>query len=322
MSTAMTALRAAKFFRDVNVVEQYAKCIIYITKDRIEIRENPNYRIEMLVVIGPYRDERYDLPNAVLLEIGLKRTKPYSTSEGLKDDSWDGPKTFRERHSHLSMTTEQYQLVGPAIFEYLKQYAEERVLMWLHDWYDPRWIKIPVAEHKHFGVTRDFKWYSVEPSIRFSISVQDSFMVSDVYWAELNGKYDFEFRIKKLLAYMYRRLGGFKTRGRKYWPRNWMKYRRFAEAISALQKLPWYLQVYVWKTHFPKSDPFHYEIMEQIKYEGVDPWEEAVRNAVLPNPAERLGDNALRIVRRDSKYVVFEIFPPPPVVVEELDLEK
>ncbi len=307
-----------KYSRDVELVKKYARCCIYInphsTTDKVRVVENPNFRVEVLAVIGPYKSEALNLPEAVLLEVGLFRCKPYVQAEGLKHNRDGYPTNYARRHTHLSITTEQYQLVAPEIFKFLQSYAFDRVSAWKSNWFDPWWVKVHVGSHKNrlSGLTTEYKWYPAKRSVRFAISTHDELLASDVYWTELFGIDNLHEELKKLIIYMQVRFGGFKQNGRKFVPKSWMVYPRFAAAVTALKRLPYYLQVFIWKKHFPPHHYFHYEIMEEIKYEGAELWEERILNMALPDPISRVGDVSLRIVRRTEKYVVFEITPPAP----------
>lgn len=312
-------LHLAKYSRDVETVKKYARCCIYITSDGVRVEENQHYRIEILAVIGQYQDDRLNLDEAVLLEVGLSRGKPYQEATGLKDGNPNYPKNYPCRHPYLSITAEQYQLVAPEIFNYLVEYSINKVSLWKNDWFDPWWIKIDVGTHKNrfSGLTKDHKWLAARPAIRFAVSVHDNFLVSDIYWAELYGKDNLQEDLKKILKFIGDNLGGYKMRDRKRFPSNWMKFPRFAAAISSLKRLPKYVQFFIWKKHFPINQYFHYEIMEQIGFQGIDCWEEVCAQNVLDNPSNRIGDVSIRIVRKSDRFVVFEILPPPPKVEYE-----
>jgi hypothetical protein len=316
----------AKCSRDVALVKKHAEICIQMKSGDVVKTLNPDPYIRSLAVIGPYYDAVTCLDEAVLLEVGLRRGKPYRKGESPKHSWVNGrPINLPGRNDSLKLTPEQYMAVAPYFLESLNDYATERILFQIHGWHDSRWVKIYVGSHKNkfTGVYSDYKWYQIPPSVRFAVSVKDEFLLSDFYWAELYGRDNIQQSISKRIQHMQRNLGRYTLRGRKNWPKDWMNKPGFAKAINILKSFPQYLQVYIWKEHFKLNHYFHYEIMEKIGYQGYSPWEEEIVEKVLPNPKERVGKYSIRVVRRTEKYVVFDFFPAEPPVEEDIpDSEK
>ncbi len=305
-----------KSISDVNRIKEIAKCCIFITPEGVVVKENPNFVLEVVAVIGPYDDGAVKLSEAVLLEVGLNRSRPYGKAEG--NVGRENRHAISKRYGHYHLTPDQYQLVAPHLFGYLTKYATEKVASWKNDWVDPRWVKFDTGEYRHIsGQRRNYKWSIIEPCVRFSVDLRDELLLGDIFWAELFGFDNRQHKLDRLVAFMGNKFSGYKRTNRKKMPRSWMNYPRFAVAIEALRRLPWYLQVFVWKEHFGKHSYFHYEIMEQIGYEGFDPWEEQVREKALPNPEQRIIPPVkIRILRKSQKQLVFELYPPRPPELE------
>ncbi len=314
-----TQLILEKSISDVKRIKEIAKCCIFITPDGVIVNENPNFILEVVAVIGPYQDSEINLPEAVLLEVGMNRSRPYGKAEG--NVGRENRKAISKRYGHYQPTPEQYLLVAPHLFSYLTKYATEKIRGWKNNWHDPRWIKVDSAEYRHFsGQRRTYKWLIKEPCVRFSIDIRDEFLLSDIYWAELFGVENRQYKLERLASLMGNRLSGYKIYNRKRFPKNWMNYPRFASAIYSLKNLPWYLQVYIWKKYFGSHSRFHYEIMEQIGYQGFDPWEEILRNKVFPFPEQRL-QVKVKVLKKSRNRVIFELYPKLPEESEGYDDE-
>ncbi|MDP2934832.1 MAG: hypothetical protein Q8N59_03650, partial [bacterium] len=116
--------------KDVEVVEKEARFIFEISPDetRIEMRENPSSRLNVMAIIGPSQGLGRNWEKVLLAEIGISRSRPYHEARGL-DVKSDLPSIPRRR-KWFSLSLSQYRLVAPIVFKKIEGLAYQRISLW------------------------------------------------------------------------------------------------------------------------------------------------------------------------------------------------
>lgn len=118
--------------RDVERVKQDARFIIVVDENHIVTTlRNPHGRLSIIAVIGP-GEIHENIPSplrkfaeAVLLEIGVSRGRPYREAFGTENQRY-----IPKRRPWFSLTDAQYLAVAPYIFHLLKMLTDKRTSQW------------------------------------------------------------------------------------------------------------------------------------------------------------------------------------------------
>lgn len=333
--------RLETVLRDVSLVKENAVRVFHIKKDgSVEVIDNENFRLEVVAVIGPYQDEKWDLEEAVLLEIGLNRSRPYNETNIPPSLRRSGePKNFTPRYHGLSLTPEQYQLVAPFIFKYLEARAAAQVSTRKDGW-QPYKVRAlgkhnsseqllkPFLGRKGKLVTAKLK-YEVPPLVRFSARMTDNLFVSDIYWAELFGNQKVQDQFKGLGNEIQALLDTALKKSRAT-PKDWrsnrffnlvmVKFERFSISYGdSLGRDRSYLQKVLLRDYVGERNYFFDEIATRLGWSWHEPIkEEMLALQALLNPETRLNGLQIKPWRIIKNQLTFDVYPRKPSDEDEI----
>lgn len=304
---------------DVNRVIRHASMIISLTPEGSMSFINPDPRLNVLAVIGPGIGtplKRF-FERALLLEMGLGVSRPYHESKTGKRVKQEGPKGIPERRKWFHLTAEQYTQVASIIFSCLQEITNQKVANWKCNHENPFFI--PTSHHyfsRHQKTLFTEEGYKPWPrGTRFAVSLEDRFLLSDIYWAEKHNP-DLRRRLKGLAKFIDLRLNFSGTKKTKSRPRKeFRELKRFVQVAGMLEKrnLPArhivdLLDFLPLKNGHSRS-LYYYEISNLLGYTGEELREEKFVHQVLANPRQRLNGIKLRITTGLScrDHIVFEI---------------
>lgn len=291
---------------DVALVKQEAAFVISFTGRSIPVfRENPEGRLNVTAVIGP----GVGLPGtpvagsyfqeALLCEIGLSRTRPYRPTNRFN----------RRRRKWFSMTPEQYQEAGALIFLILQWCANKRIGGWKNRFFflptpHLRWRK------RIKSLTEYQRYQEQERGARFSVSVGDQFLLSDVYAVQLQNP-----QLVKQMSGLANVIDLRLNKHRRGYRWDFEKLRAASDVrrIFRSSSLPNYLKVQMLE-YLPdkKKNAFFYRLAEMLQWDLEDPPQIALAKSALPTLHERTDGIRLKVVRERPEYVVIEIFSDKP----------
>lgn len=284
----------------------------------VEVIRNKNPVLNMFAVIGPATGYGGEHPEALLMEIGLWRTRPYREATYRENGR---RKWLRERAIWFKMSPEQYQLVAPRLFEELGEYAKSIMRSWKRGPYSDNPIKIFVPK-THYGIAkRKFemreRYRPALQGVRFSISVEDEFLLSDVYWAELNEKGFRGQQLRGLARYVDMVLSRL-YKGNQYSGERFLRLQgvqNLIDSCSRLRSHPYLLKELV-RSKRIKDDRFFLILKSLGVEDDATSRERQYADEVLPHPQKRISMEELQIrmmsgLQKAKPYVVAEILPPP-----------
>lgn len=112
--------------RDVLNVKKYAAIVLEIEEGVMRFSRNENPRLNVIAVVGPGKFLDKEYKEAVLLEIGIGKSRPYHIPAFKKEK---GP-WISKRKKWFSLTEHQYRVIAPKIFSILGLLTNERVGNW------------------------------------------------------------------------------------------------------------------------------------------------------------------------------------------------
>lgn len=309
--------------KDVEVVEKEARFIFEISPDetRIEIRENPSSRLNVMAIIGPSQGLGRNWEKVLLAEIGISRSRPYHEARGL-DVKSDLPSIPRRR-KWFSMSLSQYRLVAPIVFKKIEGLAYQRISLWEKgplssnvfmvraQWH--RWIRSQKALITKNGYIEAIK------GVRFTVSLKDEYFVRDICWAESNLNKHLKNYLKGLVNFIDLRLNWYKFSYKGRMPIQRLKgIREVRERLRQpflLRNRHLLIEV-VRRLKQEKRNHFWYQVAEMIVWDGKESEESRLASLAsscldLPRPRSRLGSIQLRIttgIDKKKDYIVFEVF--------------
>lgn len=299
---------------------------IEITPAGVEEHVNPDPGLRVIGVIGQGASGHKNLcgqkfEKAVLMEIGISRGRPYGATV-TPIDSFDPemPKTLaRRRGEYFSITEEQYIQAAPYLWEHIQRIADERISRWKRG---PKYpIKLPTQRTFMHALTHKirqylFLWRPQPKGARFSVSKHDTYLIQDIFFAELScnpqfrravtGLAKFIHQVFSRLRYgasdknLYALVENIKERGI---PTR-IIYEARSFALNNLRIIPGYdaeEAIPLWKIFFEKLGLPDLEICP----------ERALADGALPGAHERLGNVRLRVstgIDANKNYVVFEVY--------------
>lgn len=324
----LTHARITKIKKDIERIKQHSIGFIKIDRNnRFKFTANEKKtRLGVIGIIGPPEGFEGVLDEALLCEIGISRTKPYTEARGLKrvtDES-----NIPARGKYFSLSKQQYQLVAPLAFKLIEEMAYERVSRWKKGPFseDPFWL--PSTWHFWSKRAKKFhnrvSWVIATKGSRFTIALKDIFLVKDAYWAELNLNEDIKgrFLVKRghiggLVNFLDKRLNDFRSerkyKGRK--PFRELKGVKQVEKRLRESSLSRHLLIeVVRRLRDEKKNIFSEYITDMIGWDGLESEENKLVKSVLSEPKSRLNDIQLKVttgldVQKD--HIVFEVYPRP-----------
>lgn len=159
---------------DVARVERHAAHVVYLNGG-VKVLDNPSPRINVIAVVGPGQAFGQNFEQAVLLEVGIFRARPWQEVEGIP-----------RRRSWCSLNPEQYLEVAPALFGVLQSMTNQRVRMWRRKAESPVYLTMRQAYFYRYLRAKSRR-FSMKKGCRFSVSRRDIPLLADLYWATLYG---------------------------------------------------------------------------------------------------------------------------------------
>ncbi len=311
---------------DVNRVIQHASIIISLTPEGPMIFANPKPTLNVLAVIGPGIGTPFKrfFERALLLEVGIGVGRPYHEAKSSIEKTSSGkPKSIPKRRKWFRLTEQQYIQVASWIFPCLQEITNQKVANWKCNHESPFFI--PTSRHyfsRHQKTLFIEEGYKSWPrGTRFAVSLEDRFLLSDIYWAEKHNP-DLRRRLKGLAKFIDLRLnfsGAKKTKSR---PRKeFRELKRFVQVAGILEKRNLPVRHIVDLLDFlplkngRSRSLYYYEISHLLGYTGEEFREEKFVHQALANPSQRLNGIKLRITTGLScrDHIVFEISTNLPV---------
>jgi hypothetical protein len=168
--------------KDVVVARKNARAVILLdSQGNVEVIESPNGRLGVIAVIGPGEAFGEKFSEALLLEIGIRRSRPYHEAFGLKRR--EGEANIHRRRNWFQISKEQYGQVAPLIFALIGKFAKEQVEKWRSSHYS-FWT----PNRRYVGrkkKTRCYWRFDEWPrGVRFTVSCLDELVLADVFFAE------------------------------------------------------------------------------------------------------------------------------------------
>ncbi len=173
---------------DVRRIRDHAAYVFTLNPNgkSFSLASNQGARLNVVAVIGPSIFEGSEIREAVLLEVGIGRTRPYSRSQGKNN----GQKLSEipRRRKCFSLSPKQYRFIAPALFGLLSKIAADKVAAWE----TPPFFR---AEIESFWFSTRRKRTLANPRTRayprgvwFTVLREDAFLASDLLWAERQNK--------------------------------------------------------------------------------------------------------------------------------------
>jgi hypothetical protein len=321
--------------RQVATVKNEAVYLLIIKEDKtVEATIKKNGLLKVIAVIGEHRNDQYNLDEAVLLEIGMNRSRPYRVLQIPRAIRKPGQsRRLQPRHDGFQLTTEQYELVAPIVFSCMLHNAIEQISARTSGW-TPYNVKALGPHNKGEKITKpviarrsgrlaagDVK-YGVMPRVRFTVAMGDELLVRDVFWAEIYGNPLVQAHMRaigeeitKLLAETLRKSP--------QTPENWSKSSYFSLAMERFGMFTQdykgklrdrsYLQKMVLRDQIGPQNYFYDEIAHRLGWDDHDPIpEEQLAKAALPDPKRRVGDIQLKMWRKFGDLLGIDLFPERP----------
>ena len=171
--------------KQVSLVWREALFVITLVEPdgKVEIHENPNGRLGVIAVIGPgtYQGEYFG--KAPLLEVGFWRGRPYNKAYGFGGRYCH----IRSRQKRFLLTSDQYEVVAPLVFQAIQYLVDRRVAGWKGARYQ-YWFRRQTNHwnSRQRGVLQKSKRLLIPRYITVTFSTEDSLFLPDIYWAEMN----------------------------------------------------------------------------------------------------------------------------------------
>lgn len=155
------------------VMKESRFCLEIDERGRVISRnDNKNGKLNVISIVGPTENKKFK--KAVLLEVGISRTRPYHNTLFL---------TARKKKFNLSVR--QYSAIRGAIFNIIKNCAEERICRWENPMRTIR-TKTCYLQRGRKKFTERNRFKACPVGARFSISLKDEFLLNDFKKGELD----------------------------------------------------------------------------------------------------------------------------------------
>jgi len=300
---------------DVKRVTENARIVLVIDQSNrlVEIRENENFRMNIIAVIGPSFGFNRNWDKVLLLEIGIALTRPYHKMKG--ENKKPDQSYFPIRRKWFYLTPEQYQLIAPIIFKKMEFMAYQAVCSWKSGCPGNRFL---ISAPWHFlqkrlrkTIERD-SVVEVQTGIRFSVSVKDELLVKDIYRAELFSNNWLKSNIQGIVTYITVKLGFYQN----------YKGNRALNELKGFCEIKKTLLEKCYLRRFPhlrieavrilaKSGIQHWqEVAEMIDWNHQDTEEKKLALQAMPNTWSRFGNIQILVTTSFDKqkdYIVFEV---------------
>lgn len=319
------------------IYENAAYVLIMNSEKSFSLVSNPGARLNVIAVIGPAIFKGREIEKALLLEVGIGKTRPYHRSKGVNN----GQKLpeIPKRRKLFGLTAKQYRLVAPALLGLFLEIATEKVAAWTTPpffkaetesvWFSAKRKKTVVSARKR----------SYPRGIWFGVLHEDVFLAADLLWAETQQNETIKrvvgglagFIGKRLSLYLgKRRRRGIKQkhggRGKSRTVPNWSGRKSFSKLVGVCEcqnavaraKLPGYLRKMLmvkFDARNPKHPFFPWVVCDIICPPPEKTREEyLLETALLPGPEKRIPKGLQvstyrRLTPQGNGRLVFELFP-------------
>lgn len=297
--------------KDVQIARQ-AQHLIKVTEKRVRVMSQDT-QIPLIAVVGPVQHNSYSYREAVLMEVGANRSRPYQPIQPYTPGGRTKRHYMRPRTKAFGPTHDQYNRLAPRLFSLLQELTDRKVETWKSPIY---WLPFPCRYFKRHGrqmLVRDGGRKPVSRGVRFCVSRADPMLVSDLYWAEFNMNSRVQHIIAGLAGFMHIRLSRTRSRSAKEFKRtkafadiapqfetSWLSRHLLAEALQHERLKRWH--------HHPIMEAFG----DLIEWNGQPTSERHMAQKVVNgvDPRTRIGmERELRIVRKTPKHIVVEMQP-------------
>jgi len=299
--------------RDVETIERNARYLIIIDPGNASFRvtENPRARLDVIAVVGVHDGTS---EQAVLMEIGLWRTRPYHKSDGR--DKLPRESYIPRREKQAVLSEEQYLLVAPQLFTLIQRITRVTVMTWKSPTHNIRINRVYLPGRRIKTLRSRQVEIPVPRGVRFTFSREDALLVRDIFWAEINGNKKLQYQLQGFSRFvwvaLYSYIGTFNFESKKKFPD--------LKGVQAVQevaeKWPLYLlAIALKKIDGSVRDWFYYDLRQLLGLEiATDPVEcqVAAQAETLGDPSGRLGGIELLITTgldAQKDYIVAEVFP-------------
>ncbi len=309
--------------RDVARVRQHARAVITLGQDTAPSFITNNHSVlDVVAVVGPTTYDGVSVPEAVLCEVGLRRTRPYARSERRGNGSPIRPylSLIQPRSSRFMLSAWQYRLAAPTMFSLLDGWMREIVGRWL--WGPGAVISVRRTYVRRSGsVLETRRFLTMRPrGCRISVARKDHFLCADLLRIEMGDRYWRE-QLRGLAATVEMALKPLESGYREPFVID----RRVEEARALLrarlETMPNYIMGMLPRFLDWRRRRGGYRLLDQIAAligditgtrNGNPAWQERLAASALPGFQDRVGDIVVRDIsslRSDDHkpYLVFEL---------------
>lgn len=197
----------------VDRLKREAKFLITIRDNDVQLNLNPKGLLPVVAVVGPavFSYDRQEkkvgevhfelfLSEAVLLEIGLWRTKPYHR---FNNKNGGGPSVVSERYKRAVLSEEQLKMVWPTLTKVLLGYVNERVSRW--DSFQS--AAINECSMEPFFLEVAGRSIPVERGVYVCFDERDTLLLSEFLWRDIESSRTQKYLQKILKAWRWRLKG-------------------------------------------------------------------------------------------------------------------
>lgn len=200
----MDKLDPERVNRDISIVRNRARFLIEITDEGTKILTNKEWTLNIIAVLGPAEKEgEIIFKEAVLLEIGIGRTRPYARTKIAQNDA---------RKKIFFLTKEQYLAIRPALFWIFLSSSADRMKNWKKLTVGVKKKKVYFSNRgrycskekmkKNVLIVEGWEMESLK-GVRFSVSKRDEYLLSDIFNLELKKNPSIERKLKGISGMIY-----------------------------------------------------------------------------------------------------------------------
>jgi hypothetical protein len=312
--------------QDVQRVKNQAAIVFEIEEGKIRFSRNENPLLDIIAVIGPgwYSETKFN--EAILLEIGIGKSRPYHLARRPGNLRKNGESSYLPpRRKWFSLSQEQYCQIAPIIFKTLKELSLEQIqgreCNSSNPFYAPT-SRLYWSRHQKSLFENENK-IPCRPHTRFAVSLQDQFLISDVYCAEINLNRPLRNQLAGLANFIDLYLAPYKNG----FKRSFLTLKRVKNVQKRINHA-WFCRPSHLRLHLlnflskkDKNPLWPYLTSHLIPWDGQPTAEIRLIERVLDNPQSRLGDIQLKVttgldgandyrldpIKRD--HIVFAVYP-------------
>lgn len=299
--------------RDIELVKKEAVFLLEFNGDKIDVKISPENRLNILAVIGPAQRHAIIDKNickcfpseAVLLEVGLRRGRPYHECMNTKRKMGEFT-CFPYRRKWFQMSESQFLKTAPIIFELLQKYTNEITFNWKDSY---------ISGSRHWWSHHQKKLFCntiyrlAKKGIRFSVHKRDDFILEFIYWAELNLNSALKNHLTGLAKFIDKRLKLYRENGYKKRFIDLGGAKQIKKIIDGKFLQPYLLEEMIDK-YLPNGDrnSLINEIRELVDWNWSGALERKLaQRAVIPSNIDGISLRVIRGLETKNDYIVFEL---------------